>query len=495
MTTGAQIAVPVLEGPIPVTAASHPFNGAAWSKVPVDLAAHGYVQEEYLVSGRAGIYEWVPGSDYEVELLRDGEYVTRLLVTRPADPARFSGKAVLDIVNMSAGYDWQAIWAALWECILESGDAFVGVTSKPNVFPGMCRFDPARYGRLAMANPLPPDEQACGKLPGEPDHDPNLFGVSKLDENGLCWDLFTQLGALLKSDDRGNPLSRPATRLIMTGESQSGMYLTTYFRWFHRRATLPDGRPIFDAYLAEDGGTSTTRVLPLNQCGGVTAPLPPDDPQRRIPGRGAPLFVLHSEWGYPARDRPPHWGRSERKPDVSTDGDKFAMWELAGACHGWTWQYDYGDASAADLAAIGLGHAGFQCSPLQPEINLYMAEKAAYGLLDRWLDDGVPPPSAPTIETEAGEPIRDEHGNAVGGLRLPEIQVPIAAYTGLYAPGPDATDAITPFDRGLLRRLYPTHGDYARRFEAAAADLVDGGFLLPEDADKLVAAALVRDVP
>src|SRR5206468_477626 len=98
--------------------------------------------------------------------------------------------------------------------------------------------------------------------------------------------------------------------------------------------------------------------------------------------------------------------------------DKFALWEVAGACHGWAWQYDYGDASAADLAKAGFGREQFACGPLQPEINLYMVEKAAYALLDRWVTEGTPPPSAPYIETKDGEPVRDEHGNVRGGLRL-----------------------------------------------------------------------------
>jgi hypothetical protein len=344
----------------------------------------------------------------------------------------------------------------------------------------MQRFDPARYGRLAMANPLPPEEQACGQLPGEHGYDPHLWGVSKLHENGLVWDVITQVGALLRSDDAANPLPRPAERMVLTGESQSGGYLTRYFRWFHRRA------PLFDGYLAEDGGSSATYIPPLHQCG---EQLPDDDPQRLIPGRGVPLVAVHSEWGY-VREGP-------RKADSNTAEDRFCMWELAGACHGWTWQYAYGDAALADLERAGLAGTRhhFECGPLQPEINLYMAEKAAFLALDRWLDEGVAPPGAPPIETREGEPVRDEHGNARGGLRLPEIEVPIATYTGLYVPCADGTDAVRPFDRALLRRLYPTHADYVARFEAATATLVDGGFLLAEDGNKLVRAAHERRVP
>ena len=38
----------------------------------------------------------------------------------------------------------------------------------------MVRFDAERYGRLSMANPLPPDQQTCGTLPDDPNYDANL---------------------------------------------------------------------------------------------------------------------------------------------------------------------------------------------------------------------------------------------------------------------------------------------------------------------------------
>ena len=41
-----------------VARASHPFGGAAWEMQPEDLRAHGYVEEEYLVSGTANVYDW-----------------------------------------------------------------------------------------------------------------------------------------------------------------------------------------------------------------------------------------------------------------------------------------------------------------------------------------------------------------------------------------------------------------------------------------------------
>jgi hypothetical protein len=50
--------VPAVRGPIPVTHASWPFAAAAHAVTPRDLSKDGYVEEEYLVSGRANVYEW-----------------------------------------------------------------------------------------------------------------------------------------------------------------------------------------------------------------------------------------------------------------------------------------------------------------------------------------------------------------------------------------------------------------------------------------------------
>ena len=37
---------------------SHAFLAAAHQSVPYDLAAQGYIEEEFLVAGTAGVYDW-----------------------------------------------------------------------------------------------------------------------------------------------------------------------------------------------------------------------------------------------------------------------------------------------------------------------------------------------------------------------------------------------------------------------------------------------------
>lgn len=490
-TLAATGELPGIDGPIPIDENSHPFNGAAWQNKPIDLAAYGFVEEEYFINGKANVYDWVPGTDYELSTTSSADYTTRALVRQPADRRDFSGKVVVEIINMSAGYDWTAMWSALWESIVANGDAYIGITSKPNVFDGMKRFDNARYERLSMPNPVPPEQQACGTSPGDPNYDPNL---STAYENGLIWDILSQTGALLKSKDQRNPLPKPAKRVFLTGESQSGNYAITYFKWFQNGAKhKKHGKKApYDGYLLEAAvnptPTSAHVGAPINQCANITNPLPADDPQlTTIPGRGVPLMMLQSQWDYwPIRGY-------ERKPDSNTKTDMSRTWELAGAHHGWEWQYLYGDANAADLIKAGFwdpASYAWSCGPNNPEVPLYMAEKAAYAHLDRWAQTNgrIAPPTAEPIRNDGGE-VFDQYGNVEGGLRLPMLQAPVASYgVGKYALSGDCPE-IQPLSTEQLGTLYSSKADYVAQYTAAADNLVRRGYLLAGDAEKLIAQA------
>ena len=82
-TAGAKTPIPKVTGPLPVSAASYPFGAADHQLVPQDLSRHGYVEEEYLVSGKANVYSW-PASGPAVVRTPDAPYTTRILVRRPA---------------------------------------------------------------------------------------------------------------------------------------------------------------------------------------------------------------------------------------------------------------------------------------------------------------------------------------------------------------------------------------------------------------------------
>jgi hypothetical protein len=465
-----------------VTADSHPFNGAMWQNKPINLAKHGYVEKEYLLSGESNVYDWSPKGKFKTTVLRTGDYTTRMLVRRPKNMDKWSGKVNVEIINMTAGYDWTAIWSALWQRTIRDHDVYVGITSKPNVLDGMKQFDAERYAELSWDNPLPPEKQACGLLPGEEGYDPNQ---SRLYENGLAWDMFTQTGRLLKSKSKQNPLGARAKQVILSGESQSANYLLTYYRFFTPSATLPSGRPIFDGYFAE------TQVgiagAPINQC---ATPLSVNDPQRVFPDRSVPWAGINSQWDYDGARR---WNAP---PDRNTTNSKHAFWELAGSHHGWEWQYLYGDANAEDLIAAGFWDPAtyaWSCGRNNPEVPLYMSEKALFVQLKRWIETGQAPTVAPRILHKRVDPgdgfddktIYDGLGNAKGGIRYPMVEAPVASFgIGQYALSGNCPE-IAPFDAGTLDKLYPTRRSYLQQYDAATDRLLRRGFVLKADVAKL----------
>ena len=83
----------MLEGPLASTDTSRPFRSAhvRTSILYVDLDLLGYTEEEYVLRGTAD------ARDPEGNVIAAGEaYVTRVLVRRPADDARFSGTVHLE---------------------------------------------------------------------------------------------------------------------------------------------------------------------------------------------------------------------------------------------------------------------------------------------------------------------------------------------------------------------------------------------------------------
>lgn len=122
----ANTPVPTATGPIPTTAQSHPFGGAAHTLRPQDLARLGYVEEEFLLSGLANVYEW-PAPGPAVVRTADAPYTTRVLVRRPIDPRKFSGNVVVEPLNPSNLFDLNIGWGLSGEHFVRNGDVWVGV--------------------------------------------------------------------------------------------------------------------------------------------------------------------------------------------------------------------------------------------------------------------------------------------------------------------------------------------------------------------------------
>jgi hypothetical protein len=89
----------------------------------------------------------------------------------------------------------------------------------------------------------------------------------------------------------------------------------------------------------------------------------------------------------------------------------------------------------------------------------------------------------------------DADGIDLGGIRMPEVAVPLATYTGwnLRSPEIGASDQLysmqgswIPFPLAQIEKRYPSRQAYLDRVHAAAAKLVTERFLLETDVDKVV---------
>jgi hypothetical protein len=116
---------------------------------------------------------------------------------------------------------------------------------------------------------------------------------------------------------------------------------------------------------------------------------------------------------------------------------------------------------------------------------------AALERLDRWVRLGEPALAADRLElVDTGnglEIARDEHGNALGGIRYPAVEAPIGTYQPTNQPSPFCYywGSFFAFDEQMLFSLYPSDQSHLDQVQAQTEILIGQGFLLPPDAVEL----------
>jgi hypothetical protein len=107
---------------------------------------------------------------------------------------------------------------------------------------------------------------------------------------------------------------------------------------------------------------------------------------------------------------------------------------------------------------------------------------------------------APRLEVAAGDPpviARDTYGNALGGIRTPQVDAPIMALSGLGQTGASfcrlfGTTVL--FDAPTLASLYPSHAAYVSAVNKAARKAVRARYVLPPDAKVIKASAAASSI-
>ena len=282
------------------------------------------------------------------------------------------------------------------------------------------------------------------------DADPQRYGSLTHPGEEYSFDIYTQAGRAIADHTGTAPLGDlEPTTLIAIGLSQSAAFLSAYINGVQPLAEEFDGfllhAPSQPALIRTDLDTPTL------------------------------VFVTETDLtnGYAFLDQP--------------DSDFVRRWEVAGAAHvdGWLLNETGGEFAAS-------------CPGRLNEGPHHQTLRAALHHLVVWARTGEAPPVAPRIEViaEPGHEAvieRDEHGNALGGIRTPFVDVPVAALSS--EPAPDSPPlcagfgSTTPFDTAILAHLYADHDSYVEAFTASTEAAVEAGFILRPEADEMIATA------
>jgi Alpha/beta hydrolase domain len=434
-------AVPRIEGPL-----SDPAKGLLiWG-----VESNGYIAEEYLLRGVADVYESVTMADALDTNTRDNvadqnkrnfplqrtsagqPYCTRLVIYRPAQASRFSGAVVMETTHPLGG-GANLVWRSINTFFMERGDAYIAV-QHPATLPGLARADPSRYGALNAAHP------------------------------SQLWGMLADAGRLVKRGKLTPPLSGArANRLYMTGYSFTGVATATFADYHHDKTRLPNGSAVFDGYLPM---ANAMFVRPLD----------------------VPVMRLNTQSDFDS------FGALANR---ALDSARFRHYEVAGAAHVWEEKPQTGAAVPPQGPVIppppGQPHldpascfAQFPTGYRPNDFPLSLVMTQAFVNLFGWVEKGTEPPASRHIEVDsAGKTRLDEHGNALGGLRLPAVSVPAARYGVAQGTLCFLFGYRLPFESAKLKQLYGGKDAYVAKVSDAAKQLVAQRFLQPQGAEQI----------
>jgi hypothetical protein len=415
----------------PITGGLH--GHALWDSW-FDLDPLGYVDEEYFVSGQARVQP--DGAE--------SPYTTRIIVTRPLASRDFNGTVVLDWVNVTAQFENPVDSLESHAYFMRHGYAWVHVSAQKAGVDGTPltpkQWDPVRYASLSH----PGDQYA--------------------------YDMFAQIARAVRAPVGVDPMGGLKVRRVLAmGQSQSAIKLHDYLNLGYARSRVIDG-------ILIHGDVGSGKAFP------------------ELP---VPVIQLLSDYE-----------AAPEAPAPAVPGH-YRLWEIAGAAH--TDMYvglhqiegqgprTLGDVprqpSTADAELhASIGNYGEQVTPFDgvcvaagESFPMRYAVDAALDYLNRWHGHGNAPPAGARFAFDAsGALARDAYYNALGGIRYPPIDVPVASYVSTTCQLGGFT---VPFTEAQLAMLYPTHADYFCAMQAASRQSVMEGFLLPEDADDLMARA------
>jgi hypothetical protein len=313
-------------------------------------------------------------------------------------------------------------------------------------------------------------------------------------EDGLKWDMVSQVAAALKSHAASRPLA--GFKVGYAYLTTQGADVVTYINAISSHAKLANGKPAYDGYLIKSiGGPGR-----INQC---AAPPAGSDPRYVIRHAGVPVITVQAQSEVLA-------GLTARRPDSDVAGDRYRLYEIAGAEHLDIYPYQ-AFPNFIDQAVAGNAQGtpewpfGVRCTP-EIQLNetplLDDSFHAALANLDAWVRKGVVPPKANRVQIkdeDTGHPsvVLDAHGNGVGGVRTFFVDVPAATYV-MSSPGPGVCAEMghtVAFDWARLEALYGNYKNYANKVVQSVDRSVKERWFTDYDARKIKEELKVKTEP
>jgi hypothetical protein len=456
--------------------------------------AGNYVISQGRIYGELSPKESIPGIDKAKRNARGMvEYSARIVLIAPEVPSRGNGTLLVDIPNRGNAYA-QALYNSPRDEPFQSGTFEQGTG-----FLQDNGFSVAEvYWELGKGADLPSFADADGKTR-------YVEGVGF----AIVRDAADFLAHAPATGPAGrNPLAGAVGHTLASGKSQSGRFLKSFLL---NGFNVANGRRVFDGMHIFVAGSGSLPIMqegvgPESSANGIPTfdkpemrgvnedPLTTADLIARVNARGeAPpkILLVNSTTDY-------YGIRASlaRTGAAGTAGrpvpSNVRVYDIAGAPH------------------VVLRKAPAACTLPQGRLDWAPVSRALLLKLDAWVATNAEPPASRLMPLEpAGEetalrapahlpaavlqlPKRDADGNALGGVRLPDLAAPLGTHAGLNRPTSRECmliGAYTPFPPLKIAQRYRNRDDYVNQIRLAARELTQAGFLLPDDAAVIIHAA------
>jgi hypothetical protein len=432
-------------GPITTGHVIEPLTG-----LPQNLAANGYVEQEYFASGTATAFKGTSepsNGRWSIAPASKASYRTRILIRRPKDPARFNGTVVVEWMNVSAG-ESAPDWDYLNPELMRDGYAYVAVSAQALAVDG---------GKPLLGSVT--SSSNTGLVGSEP----SRYGSLHHPGDKYALDMFAQIGQAVRTESHTILGPLHPKHVVAVGESQSAFYLTTFADALQPRTHTFEG--IF-IHSRGGSGASLSGTSISSSAGPKNLRIRTD--------LDVPVFMFETqtdliELGYaPAR-----------QPNTKL----IRTWQVAGTSH-------------ADAYLVGAAASALGCTTPVNSGPQHLVVQAAFAAFDRWVNTGAQPPSPPPFRLSSSNPpalALDKFGNVVGGVRTPAVAVPVSTLSGAAPAGASAICSLfgstIPFSPAMLVDLYHSKSAFLASWSTSLDQAIKQGFILQADRAGVLAQA------